>query len=158
MQKQSRITFVRMAALLALATVLIAAADRAAYAQNTVGTITEVSGTANVLRGGSNLAAAKQMPIQLHDRITTQPGSSVTIGLIDNGSLQLGQNGILTIDESMMVNGVGAPRQVGLLGGQLHALINGAMRGNSTTFEVHTPNAIGAVRGTDFNISYEGPH
>jgi hypothetical protein len=158
MQKQSRLTFVRLAALLALATVLMAAAEPAAYAQNTVGTITQVSGNANILRGGSNLAAAKNMPILLHDRLTTQAGSSVTIGMIDNSSLQLGQNGILTIDDSMLVNGVGAPRQVGLLGGQLHALINGAMRGSSTTFEVHTPNAVGAVRGTDFNISYEGPH
>ena len=158
MQKQSRLTFVRLAALLALATVLMAAAEPAAYAQNTVGTITQVSGTANILRGGSNLAAAKNMPILLHDRLTTQAGSSVTIGMIDSSSLQLGQNGILTIDDSMLVNGVGAPRQVGLLGGQLHALINGAMRGSSTTFEVHTPNAVGAVRGTDFNISYEGPH
>lgn len=158
MQKQSRLTFVRLVALVALATVLIVAAEPAAYAQNTVGTITQVRGTANILRGGSNLAALNQMPILLHDRLTTQAGSSITIGMIDNSSLQLGQNGILTIDDSMLVNGVGAPRQVGLLGGQLHALINGAMRGNSTTFEVHTPNAIGAVRGTDFNISYEGPH
>lgn len=158
MQKQSRSTFVGLAALLALATALMVAAEPAAYAQDTVGTITEVSGTANVLRGGSNLAAAKQMPIQLHDRITTQAGSSVMIGLIDNSSLHLGENGILTIDDSMLVNGVGAPRQVGLLGGELHAVINGAMRGSSTTFEVHTPNAVGAVRGTDFKISYEGPH
>ncbi|MFZ2061815.1 MAG: FecR family protein [Candidatus Binatus sp.] len=157
MQKQSRSTFVGLAALLALATALMVA-EPAAYAQDTVGTITEVSGTANVLRGGSNLAAAKQMPIQLHDRITTQAGSSVMIGLIDNSSLHLGENGILTIDDSMLVNGVGAPRQVGLLGGELHAVINGAMRGSSTTFEVHTPNAVGAVRGTDFKISYEGPH
>jgi hypothetical protein len=158
MQKQNRLTFVRLAALFTLATVLMAAAESTTYAQNIVGTITQVSGIANIQRGGSNLAAATQMPIQLHDRITTQAGSSVTIGLIDNSSLQLGQNGILTIDESMLVNGVGAPRQVGLLGGQLHALINGAMRGSSTTFEVHTPNAVGAVRGTDFNISYDGPH
>ncbi len=158
MQKQSCLALVRAAALLALTTVLIAAAGTAAYAQNTVGTITEVSGTANVLRGGSNLAAAEHMPILLHDRLTTKQGSSVTIGLIDNSSLHLGENGILTIDDSMLVNGVGAPRQVGLLGGELHAVINGAMRGNSTTFEVHTPNAVGSVRGTDFKISYEGPH
>jgi len=156
--KKSRLTLARVAALLALLTMLMVAAEPAAYAQNAVGTITDVSGTANVLRGASNLVAAKQMPILLHDRLTTQPGSSVTIGLIDNSTLHLGENGILTIDDSMLVNGVGAPRQVGLLGGELHAVINGAMRGSSTTFEVHTPNAIGAVRGTDFKISYEGPH
>ena len=30
-------------------------------------------------------------------------------------------------------------------------IIVGAMRGSSTTFQVNTPNAIGAVRGTDWN-------
>ena len=55
----------------------------------------------------------------------------------------------------MLVNGVGAPSKVGLLGGDLHTVIVGAMRGPSTTFEVHTPNAIGAVRGTDFDTHYD---
>jgi hypothetical protein len=82
-------------------------------------------------------------------------GSSVTIGLIDNSLLQLGENGVLTIDDSALVNGVGAPSKVGLLSGKLHALITGAMRGASTTFEVHTPNAVGAVRGTEFDVSYQ---
>ena len=155
MHAQSRLSVVRAATLLALATLLMVVGETAAFAQNTLGTITEVSGTVNVQRGASNLAAAAQMPIALHDRITTQAGSSVTIALIDNSSLQLGQNGTLTIDESMMVNGAAAPSKVGLLGGKLHALIVGAMRGSSTTFEVHTPNAIGAVRGTEFDITYQ---
>ncbi|MGA8539030.1 MAG: hypothetical protein WB566_05990, partial [Terriglobales bacterium] len=38
------------------------------------------------------------------------------------------------------------------LSGDLHSLIVGAMKGSSTTFEVNTPNAIGAVRGTDFQM------
>ena len=50
------------------------------------------------------------------------------------------------------MNGVGAPSKVGLLQGDLHSIIVGAMRGSSTTFEVNTPNAIGAVRGTDFKM------
>jgi hypothetical protein len=155
MQTRSGATIVRAAMLLGLAMMLTVAAEPAAYAQNTVGTITQVSGLANVQRGGSTLAAANQMPILLHDRITTQAGGSVTIGLIDNSSLQLGENAILTIDDSLLVNGVGAPSKVGLLGGKLHARIKGAMRGASTTFEVHTPNAVGAVRGTEFDISYQ---
>ena len=155
MKNQCRLTFVRAATLIALALVQIAIGESAAYAQTTVGTVTEVSGIVNVQRGGSTLAAASQMPILLHDRIATQAGSSVKIGLIDNSSLQLGQNGVLIINESVLINGVGAPSKVGLLGGKLHALIIGAMRGTSTTFEVHTPNAVGAVRGTEFDVSYE---
>ena len=153
MQTHSSLT--QVAALFFLATVLMTIVEPAAYAQNSVGAVTEVSGTVTVRRGSSTLAAVNHMPIQLHDAITTQAGSSVTIGLIDNSSLQLGENGILTVDESMLVNGAGAPSKVGLFGGKLHALINGAMRGTSTTFEVHTPNAIGAVRGTEFDVSYE---
>ena len=58
-----------------------------------------------------------------------------------------------------MVNGFGAPSKIGLLGGKIHSLIVGAMRGPTTTFEIHTPNAIGAVRGTEFDTEYtDSPH
>jgi hypothetical protein len=121
-----------------------------AHAQNTVGTITQLTGTANIQRGGATIAAAPNLPIMLHDRIVTDANGSLTIGLVDNSSLQLGPSSTLVIDDSVMVNGVGAPSKVGLLSGDLHSVILGAMRGSTTTFEVHTPNAIGAVRGTDF--------
>ena len=72
--------------------------------------------------------------------------------------MQLGASTTLTIDESMVVNGVGAPSKVGLAEGALHSVIKGAMRGSTTTFEVHTPNAVGAVRGTDFTVrAYKKP-
>jgi len=84
-----------------------------------------------------------------------EANASLTIGLVDNSSLQLGESSTLTIDESVLVNGVGAPSKVGLLGGDLHTLILGAMKGSSTTFEVHTPNATGAVRGTDWHEHFD---
>jgi hypothetical protein len=80
--------------------------------------------------------------------------SSATITMVDNSSLRLGEQSTLTIDESVMINGVGAPSKVGLLGGTVHTLITGAMRGNATSFEVHTPNAVGAVRGTEWDTTF----
>ncbi|MGH7923628.1 MAG: FecR family protein [Candidatus Binatus sp.] len=154
MQGQNQMKF-SMLALLALAMVMIVAAVPAAYAQNTVGTITQIQGTANIQRSGATIAAAQNMPIFLHDKIVTDPNASLTIGLVDNSSLQLGASSTLTIDESVLVNGVGAPSKVGLLGGDLRSSIVGAMRGGSTTFEVHTPNAIGAVRGTEWTEHYD---
>ena len=154
-QGQFTMRYARNLTLFAMLALTIVATVSTAGAQTTVGTITQLQGVANIQRGALNIAAAMNVPILLQDKITTQPGASLTIGLVDNSSLQLGPSASLSIDESMLVNGVGAPSKVGLLGGKLHSVIVGAMRGSTTTFEVHTPNAIGAVRGTEWDTAYE---
>ena len=145
----------RNVAFFVMAMFIIVAAVPAAHAQNTVGTITQMQGTANIQRAGATIAVAQNMPVMLHDKIVTDANSSLTIGLVDNSSMQLGPASTITIDNSVLVNGVGAPSNVGLLGGDVHSIIVGAMRGSSTTFEVHTPNAIGAVRGTEWTEHYD---
>jgi hypothetical protein len=148
-------TSLRIATLVGLAMLAIVAVVPSARAQNTVGTITQLQGTASIQRNGATIAAAPNLPILLHDRIATDPSGSLTIGLVDNSSLQLGPSSTLTIDDSMLVNGVGAPSRVGLVGGHLHSIIVGAMRGSGTAFQVNTPNAIGAVRGTEWDTDYD---
>lgn len=155
MHRQSNMTCLRIAALLGLAMLLLSAAVPAAYAQNTVGTITQLQGVADIQRNGATTPAAVNEPVMLHDKIVTEANASLTISMVDNSSLQLGASSTLTIDESMLVSGVGAPRKVGLLGGSLHSTLLGAMRGSSTMFEVNTPNAIGAVRGTDWTQTFK---
>ena len=153
-RKQYDMNFLRIAALFVLAMLTIMTSVQSADAQNTVGTITQIQGVANIQRGGATIAAAQNMAIMLHDKIVTEANASLTVGLVDNSSLQLGASSTLTIDESMLVNGVGAPSKVRLLDGDLRTLIVGAMKGSTTTFEVHTPNAIGAVRGTGWLTRY----
>jgi hypothetical protein len=145
----------RIAAPFVVAMLIIVTAVPSAHAQSTVGTITQITGTATIQRNGATIAAVPNLPVMLHDRISTQANASLTIGLVDNSSLQLGESSTITIDDSVLVNGVGAPSRVGLLGGDLHTVILGAMRGSSTTFQVNTPNAIGAVRGTDWHEHYD---
>jgi FecR protein len=152
MKNASSLTWVRVWSLAMLAVIGMISIAPAAHAQSTVGTITQLTGAANIQRAGATIAATPNMPVMLHDRIATEPNASLTIGLVDNSSLQLGSASTLVIDDSVLVNGVGAPSKVGLLQGDLHSLIVGAMKGSSTTFEVNTPNAIGAVRGTDFSM------
>jgi hypothetical protein len=151
--------FLRIAALLGLLALILAVAVPAAHAQNTVGTITQLQGTASIERNGKTTPAMVNEPVMLHDKIVTNPNSSLTISLTDNSFMQLTASTTVTIDQSMLVNGVGAPSKVSLLGGDLHSVIVGAMRGSSTSFEVHTPNAVGAVRGTDFWVHFDtDPH
>jgi len=111
-----------------------------AYAQNTVGTVTQVQGAVSIQRGTASVAVVPNLPVQVHDKIVTQPDASVTIGLIDNSSLQLGSSSALTFDESTAINGIGAPSKMTLLGGSVHTVIVGAMKGHP--YEIRTPNAI----------------
>src|SRR5260370_18219378 len=145
----------RITALFLVALLTIVAAVASAHAQSTVGTITQITGSATIHRGGATIVAVPNMPVMPHDKIVTDANGSLTIGLVDNSSLQLGASSTITIDDSVLVNGVGAPSKVGLLGGDLHTVILGAMRGSSTTFQVNTPNAIGAVRGTSWHEHYD---
>ena len=154
MPKWSRISFRGLARATVFAVLALATLSSAAQAQNTVGTVTKIQGIANIQRSGATLAVVPRLPVMLHDRIVTEPDASMTITMVDNSSLQLGAGATLTIDESVLVNGVGAPSKVGLFGGSVHSLIAGAMKGSTTTFQIHTPNAVGAVRGTEWDTTY----
>ncbi len=127
-----------------------------AAAAQTVGTITLLQGTATITRGGATTPATLSMPVQLHDRVNTGGNSYLTISMLGGSAMTLSSDSTLTIDESQNIGGTDAPTKVGLLGGRLHTLIVGAMRtGAPNAFEVHTPNAVGAVRGTEWDEDYE---
>ena len=150
-----RMSLSKLTAFFGLTVLTLMASVPSAHAQSTVGTITQVQGVASIQRNGATTPATPNEPVMLHDKISTGPDGSLTIGMVDNSFMQMTASSTLTIDDSMLVNGVGAPSKVGLLGGSLHSVILGAMRGSSSTFEVHTPNAIGAVRGTDFWVHFD---
>ena len=147
MSTMARISRRRTTVALAMLALALVAIAPPASAQNTVGTVSEVSGIVTVQRAGATLAAVRHLPILLHDRISTSDDSSVTISLVDGSSLQLGEDGGLRIDGSMMVNGVGAPSKVTLLGGKLHSVIVGAMKNSTPQFQVLTPNLGAAPHG-----------
>lgn len=139
---------VSLVVLTVLTTLLVPPAN----AQSTVGTITQVTGAANIQRGTQTIPALSNMPVMLHDKVITQPGTSLTIGLVDNSSMQLASDSAISIDESVMINGVGAPSKVELLRGSLHTVISGAMKGG--TYQVRTPNAVSTAHGTEWTQTY----
>ncbi len=152
MHIQSRSIYPRLVSLAILTILTIALVVPIASAQSTVGTITQLKGDANIQRGTQNIAVAQNMPVQLHDKIVTQPGASLTIGLVDNSSLLLNSDSAISIDESALVNGVGVPSKVALLRGSLHTVIVGAMKGGN--YEVRTPNAVSRAHGTEWTQTY----
>jgi hypothetical protein len=70
--------------------------------------------------------------------------------LTDQSRLELSPSTTITLDQYTIG---GAVTRIGLPSGILRSIVKGA-GGAPADFQVRTPNAIGAVRGTDFYISY----
>jgi hypothetical protein len=103
-----------------------------AYPQTApTGTVSALQGTVTLARQGRTLAVAYGMPVDTGDRVTTAARSQVTITLRSREHTQ-----------------------IDLLGGLLHSIVRFAP-GNAPNYEVHTPNAVAAARGTNYNTDYQ---
>jgi len=154
-----RMRYPRTVVLLAMLALTIVATVSTARAQTAVGTITQIQGGREHTARRPEYCGRAEYAHSAARQITTQPGASLTIGWSINSSLQPARARRSPIDESVLVNGVGAPSKVGLLGGKLHTLIVGAMRGSTTTFEVHTSqrNRSGSRNRMDYRLRRGNP-
>jgi hypothetical protein len=109
-------------------------------ADDSVGTISQLSGAAQIQRGGATLAAQQGAPLKLHDTVTTQPDASVTLGFGDGSSVALSGSTSVAIEESTVVNGQPVPSRVTLISGDIHAIVPDKA-GQPHSIEVNTPNS-----------------
>ena len=118
------------------------------FAADDAGVVTETAGSVQVQRGRTTFDAAPGMQIQVNDKIVTGPSAHIIVTLTDESTLQLGESGSATINQH-----AGSSTKVGLLGGWLRSMVHHSPTGN-VNFEVHTPNAVAAARGTSFDTKY----
>ena len=109
-------------------------------ADDSVGTISQLSGAAQIQRGGATLAAQQGAPLKLHDTVTTQPDASVTLGFGDGSSVALSGSTSVAIEESTVVNGQAVPSRVTLISGDIHTIVPDK-EGRPHSIEVNTANA-----------------
>jgi FecR protein len=122
-----------------------------ARAQQIVGTVTELSGSAQIARAAATIAVVQGMSIELHDRLITSPNSGAMVTLNSGITITLGEHTSLTFDQAVTGAGAGAT-QLNMLQGALRSVV--PVLAPLETYEVHTPNATTAVRGTDFDVTY----
>ncbi|WP_424667405.1 FecR domain-containing protein [Candidatus Binatus sp.] len=115
--------------------------NSAVRADDSVGSVTQVSGSAQIQRGGATLAAQQGTPVKLHDEVTTQPGASVTLGFADGSSIALSGNTSIAIEDSAMVNGQTVPSRVTLINGDIHTIVPDKTTGQQHSIEVNTANS-----------------
>lgn len=95
-------------------------ASSPARADDSVGSVTQITGSAQIQRGGTTLAAQQGTSVMLHDRVTTAADASVTLGFADGSSIALNGGTSVTIEDVKVVNGQPLPSRVTLMSGKIH--------------------------------------
>jgi len=127
-------------------------ASRTALAQTAAGSFQSVSGQVQIQRtGGATIGAASGVGLNVGDRILTGPNGHAVIILNDQSRIELGPGSSITLDQFALGGG---PTRVSLFSGVMRSLVNAASGGAPANYQVHTPNAVAAVRGTKFDTAY----
>jgi hypothetical protein len=133
-----------------------------ALAADSVGKFTHVEGKVDVLRGGAlpGKPVSVNGEVFLKDIVRTKSSAKAEVLFRNNTVLRIAQRSRIDISEYFQneANGTGI---VKLQRGLLRANVDKGMSQrisvspDANRFEIHTPNAVAGVRGTDFFVLYE---
>lgn len=113
-----------------------------------LGKFTLVKGNVSLERKGEFLASGVETPVFSKDLITTGEKSRAKLLLIDDSLLVIGQNSSLEITE-YFITGDKREGVFSLSSGKLYTKVKKFLTSDSK-FEVHTPTAVAAARGTEW--------
>jgi hypothetical protein len=123
-----------------------------------IGFYTAVSGQVTVMHPGE----ARVLPVKLHDAvlfkdvIQTQDESRTKAFFQDDSMLTVGEKSRVEINEYIYNPQENLRRAiVKLMQGQVRALVSKVFKANGSKFEIHTPSAVAAARGTYFTVWVE---
>lgn len=118
--------------------------------------IQAITGTARMLRAdGNEVEAAVGMKVMLGDNILTGAESSVAVRFADNSILTLHADSQVSFDHLSAHGTTGmVDSRLNLVKGRLDTRVKPAV-GPGSRFEIHTPSAISAVRGTEYRAAVD---
>jgi hypothetical protein len=127
-----------------------------------VGNVTYVEGKVDILRGGKPPAVPAKPGDQVApgDIVRTKSRSKAEIALSDGTLLRIAQRSRIDIGEYVSGD-LHAKSVITLQRGKANAIVHKStakrisVSPDANSFEIHTPNAVAGVRGTDFFIAYE---
>jgi hypothetical protein len=126
--------------------------SRTALAQTAAGSFQSVSGQVQIQRaGGATIGAASGVGVNVGDRILTGVNGHAVLILNDQSRLEVGPGTNIALDQFTVGGG---PTRVSLFSGVMRSLVNAGSGGAAANYQVHTPNAVAAVRGTKFDTAY----
>lgn len=113
-----------------------------------------LQGTARALRAnGDEVAASAGIELQSGDRLLVDAGSNATVVFADGSELLVLEGSEIIFDTLSAYGETGmVDTRVRLQGGQVDTRVK-PRRGGGSRYEIITPAAVAAVRGTDFRVS-----
>lgn len=111
-----------------------------ARADDSVGSVAQVSGNAQIIRAGAVLLPQQGTPVKLHDRLITAPEGSLTLSFADGSSIALNGATTVEIEDAVTVNGQSLPSRVTLISGKIHTNVPDKT-GQQHSIEVDTQDA-----------------
>ena len=132
-------------------------ASQISAAQDVVGEISKLNGDVKLERGGKQIDVAMGMPVAVGDKLRTGPSGEVWVTFRDGSKAELGESSSFTIDDYALSGSTRVSALLKLWGGHLHTIVT-VIVGGAPAFEVHTPNGVAAVRGTDFDTAFVDGH
>jgi FecR protein len=143
----------KLGAVLLIVGAFALAGSAPAFAQAAAGSFASVNGPVQIQRGGATIGAASGVGVDVGDRILSGVGGHAVILLTDQSRLEIGPASSITLDQFTVTGGATSTR-VSLFSGVLRSLVNSSTGGAAADYQVHTPNAVAAVRGTKFDTAY----
>lgn len=112
------------------------------FADDNVGSIVSLRGKATIQREQQSLQAKVRDGILFNDTVKTYQASRAKMLFIDDSILTLGENSNAVIKDFLYGKGTENKSIFQLIDGKMRAIVG------KTNFEVHTPTAVAAARGT----------
>ncbi len=128
--------------LIALVVVLYSALAAASQAAENVGAVVALKGGALIARDAKVIEAKLKDGILLNDGVETKEKSKAKMLFIDDSVLTLGEKSKVVIREFLYRKDRGGKSIFNLIDGKIRSVVG------KSEFEVHTPTAVAAARGT----------
>ncbi len=120
-------------------------------------TLQSAHGTVTILRAGTGTAipARSGMALWTGDEVRTGTGGNALLRFVDDSRILLEQNSVLALDRLMNYGGTGmAETRLHLKKGRTDNRVT-PKKGPGSRFEIRTPSAMAAVRGTNYRVGYD---
>ncbi len=121
---------------------LIFAISNIAFAQDEVGKVAALKGRATIERDKKKINAKVKSAIFLKDTVSTLKSSRIKMRFADDSILTLGEKSKVVVKEFLYSKEKGGKSIFNFLDGKMRSIVG------KTSFEVHTPTAVAAARGT----------
>ena len=137
-----------------LLVIAVMALVQTAFAQE-VGTVAAIEGTAEIGRQEVWTAAVIGAAVHQGDVLRTGSPGRLRVVFQDDSVLSLTEDSRVVVDESVFNPSTGKVHSLlGLLQGQVSALVSEYYHRSGATYEIKTPTAVAGVRGTEFSVAY----